>query len=266
MSRSIAPASAAAATALASAVQALTPATSAVPAATARAAIAGADVREVRGGLALHGGVVGEAQAEPATLAVDLDHGHVELVALRQHIVDRLDPLAGLDVRDVEQPVGALGELDEGAERRRLDHLALELVPDLGLLGHRLDAGDAGVDQGAAGRVHLNGAVVLDVDVGLELLGQPADRLAALADDRPDLVGVDPDLLDAGSELRELLAWTRNGLLHLVEDEEPALTRLLERVAQDVEGDPGDLDVHLQGRDAVRISGDLEVHVAEVVL
>ena len=55
-------------------------------------------------------------------------------------------------------------------------------------------------------------------------------------------------------------------LLHLVEDEEPALTRLLERVAQDVEGDPGDLDVHLQGRDAVRGAGDLEVHVAEVIL
>ena len=54
-----------------------------------------------------------------------------------------LDPLAGLDVRDVQQPVGALRQLDERAEGSRLHDLALELVADLGLLGHRLDAGDA---------------------------------------------------------------------------------------------------------------------------
>ena len=35
---------------------------------------------------------------------------------------------------------------------------------------------------------------------------------------------------------------------------------------EDLEGDAGDLDVHLQGGDPVRGAGDLEVHVAEVVL
>ena len=53
---------------------------------------------------------------------------------------------------------------------------------------------------------------------------------------------------------------------HLAEDEQAALVGLLERVAQDVERDAGDLDVHLQGGDALRGAGDLEVHVAEVVL
>ena len=42
--------------------------------------------------------------------------------------------------------------------------------------------------------------------------------------------------------------------------------RLGERVAQDVEGDAGDLDVHLQRVDALGGAGHLEVHVAEVVL
>ena len=53
---------------------------------------------------------------------------------------------------------------------------------------------------------------------------------------------------------------------HLAEDEQPALASLLERVGEDLEGDAGDLDVHLQGGDPVLGAGDLEVHVAEVVL
>src|SRR5215217_764235 len=260
------PAPAAAAAAVTSAVQALAPAASAIPATPAGAAIAGADVRELRGRLARDRGIIGEAEADAAALAVDLDHGDVELLALLEDVVHGVDSLAWLDVRDVEQPVRSLGELDERPEGRGLHHLPLELVSDLGLLRHRLDAGDCSFHQSAAGRIDLNGAVVLDVDVGLELLRQPADRLAALADNRPDLVGVDLDLLDAGSELRELLARTRNGLLHLAEDEEPSLTSLLERVAQDVEGHPGDLDVHLQGGDSVFGAGDLEIHVAEVIL
>src|SRR5215218_622291 len=260
------PAPAAAAAAVTSAVQALAPAASAIPATPAGAAIAGADVRELRGRLARDRGIIGEAEADAAALAVDLDHGDVELLALLEDVVHGVDSLAWLDVRDVEQPVRSLGELDERPEGRGLHHLPLELVSDLGLLRHRLDAGDCSFHQSAAGRIDLNGAVVLDVDVGLELLRQPADRLAALADNRPDLVGVDLDLLDAGSELRELLTRAGDRLLHLAEDEEPALTRLLERVAQDVEGDPGDLDVHLQGGDSIARAGDLEVHVAEVIL
>ena len=55
-------------------------------------------------------------------------------------------------------------------------------------------------------------------------------------------------------------------LLHLVEDEQPAGARLLERLAHDVHGDAGHLDVHLQRGDAVGRSGDLEVHVAVVIL
>ena len=39
-----------------------------------------------------------------------------------------------------------------------------------------------------------------------------------------------------------------------------------ERVAQDLEGDAADLDVHLQGGDALIGAGHLEVHVSEVVL
>ena len=50
------------------------------------------------------------------------------------------DPLARLHVGDVKQAVGALAELDEGAEVGGLDHLAGRVaVADLGVLGHRGD-------------------------------------------------------------------------------------------------------------------------------
>ena len=117
-----------------------------------------------------------------------------------------VDPLAGRDVRDVQQAVGALGELDERAERRRLDDLAGELVADLDLLGHRPDAVDERVALARRLRVDEHLALVVDVDLRLELLLEAADRLAALADEQADLVGVDLDRGDARRVLRELLA------------------------------------------------------------
>ena len=149
-----------------------------------------------------------------------------------EHVLDRADPLAGLDVRDVQQAVGALDQLDEGAERGRLDDLGVrEVVADLGLAGHRLDPLDHTLDQRAVGRVDPHGAVVVDVDLGLELLLHAADRLAALADDGADLLRVDLDRLDRRRVHGELLARRVDRLGHLVEDEQAALARLLERVA-----------------------------------
>ena len=99
----------------------------------------------------------------------------------------RLDALAGRDVRDVQQAVGALGELDEGAEGGRLDDLADVLVADLDLLHHHPDALHERVAELAVGGVDQHLAVVVDVDLGFELLGQAADRFAALADQQADL-------------------------------------------------------------------------------
>src|SRR5581483_5115570 len=248
------------------AVEALARAPVAAPAAAAHGRIARAELAQLGGRLALDRRVVRQPQADAPALRIHLDHGHLELVARLEHVLDRADPLAGLHVRDVEEPVGALGELDERAEGGGLDYLAPEPVADLGLLRHRLDPGDAGLDQAAARRVHAHGAVVLDVDLGLELLLEGADRLAALADEGADLVRVDLDRLDARGVRRELLARARYRRPHLLEDEEAPAARLLERVAQDLERDALDLDVHLEGGDPLAGPGDLEVHVPEVVL
>ena len=68
-----------------------------------------------------------------------------------------------------------------------------------------------------------------------------------------------------GANSAELAARLGDRLEHLAEDVEPGLAGLLERLGEDLEGDARDLDVHLEGGDALVGAGDLEVHVAEVV-
>src|SRR5581483_2928758 len=101
------------------AVEALARAPVAAPAAAAHGRIARAELAQLGGRLALDRRVVRQPQADAPALRIHLD---------------RADPLAGLHVRDVEEPVGALGELDERAEGGGLDYLAPEPVADLGLL------------------------------------------------------------------------------------------------------------------------------------
>src|SRR4051812_3617062 len=229
----------------------------AVPAraAAVAAAATGADGGQLLDGLAGDLGVLGQAQADPAALAVDLDHADGDLVALVEDLLDGVDALARRDVGDVQQPVGALGQLDEGAERGRLDDLAGERVADLDLLGHRPDALGQLLAELAVGGVHEDLAVVVDVDLGLELLRQAADRLAALADEQADLGRVDLHRDDAGRVGRQLLTRAVDGVLHLTQDVHPGIAGLGERVAQDVERDARDLDVHLQGGDALGGAG-----------
>ena len=207
-----------------------------------------------------------DAQADPATHLVHLDDRHVDRVAPVDDVLDLVHPAAA-EVGDVQQAVDALGELDERAEGGRLDDLRADVgVAHLDVLGHRADLLDGRVGLLALDAVDLDRAVVLDRDLDLVVGLEAADRLAALADDGADAVRVDLDRRDARRPRRELRAGGGDGLGHDPEDVLAPGLRLGERVAQDLEGDAGDLDVHLQGGDAVRGAGDLEVHVAEVVL
>src|SRR5204863_245423 len=194
-----------------SAATATGPAASAAGA-TAAALVTGAHRGELRRGLAGDLRVVGQPQPDAAALAVDLDHADVELLAAVEHVLDGVDPLAGRHVRDVQQAVGALGELDERAERGRLHDLAGVLVADLDLLGHLADAIHQGVALLAGLGVHQHLAGVVHVDLGLVLLGERANRLAALADEHPDLLRVDLHRGDARRVLRQLAA---GGVDHL---------------------------------------------------
>src|SRR5207302_5090122 len=131
-----------------------------------------------------------ELEAYPAAGLVDLLHDDVDDVAAAHHVLDVRDP-ARADVRDVQQPVGALLQLDEGAELGRLHDLAGERVADLGLLRHRLDRLDRVAGVLTRGGVDQDRPVLLDVDLHLVVALERADRLAALADHHADLVRVD---------------------------------------------------------------------------
>src|SRR5437764_11642410 len=72
------PAAAVAPVASASAAAAAVATTTAVTAASAATTIAGADGGELLGGLAGDLGILGQSQPDPAALAVDLDHAHVD--------------------------------------------------------------------------------------------------------------------------------------------------------------------------------------------
>src|SRR5262245_11948911 len=92
-------------------------------------------------------------QLEPdaAALLVDLLHENIEHVAAPDHVLDVADA-ARADVRDVEQAVGSLLQLDEGAELRGLDDLAGVGVPHLRLLGQPLDRGDRRSEERRVGK------------------------------------------------------------------------------------------------------------------
>src|SRR5690242_20793831 len=77
-----------------------------------------------------------ELEPDPAARLVDLLHDDVDDVAAAHHVLDVRDP-ARADVRDVQETVGALLQLDEGAELGRLHDLAGERVADLRLLRER---------------------------------------------------------------------------------------------------------------------------------
>ena len=166
----------------------------------------------------------------------------------------------------MQQAVGSLLQLDERAELRGLHDLPRELIADLGLLRQRFDRGDRRLRLRALGRIDEDRAVLLDVDLHLVLGLERTDGLAALSDHHADLLGVDLDRRDPRRGLGQLRPHLRDCLQHLVEDERTRILRLLECALHDLSRDSRDLDVHLQCGDAVSRAGDLEVHVAEMVL
>ena len=70
---------------------------------------------------------------------------------------------------------------------------------------------------------------------------------------------------DARGKGLQLVAWRGDDLQDLVQDEQARHACLLERLGHDLGGNALDLDVHLQGGDAITGAGDLEVHITEVV-
>ena len=111
----------------------------------------------------------------------------------------------------------------------------------------------------------LTRAGIVHIDLGAGLLDDAANGSAALADQIANLVGGNLHRLNARRILRALRARSIENRIHLVEQEEPAAASLLHGLLQDLARQAADLDVHLQGGDALAGAGDLEVHIAVVI-
>src|SRR5687768_3131713 len=134
-----------------------------------------------------------------------------DLVAFLDDVGGLVDALIG-QLGDVDEAVLGAEEVDEGAEVGGLDDRALVDGADLRFVGDRTDPLDRRFDGFAVRRRDLDGAVVVDVDLGTGLLHDLADDLAARADDLADLVGRDGDRLDARRELADVVAAGGNSL------------------------------------------------------
>ena len=164
------------------------------------------------------------------------------------------------------QALLARQDLDEGAELLDRDDLALVGHADLGLLGHELDLTQGFVNALGEHAGDRHGPVVGDVDLGARRVLQTADDLAAWADDRANLLRVDLDLDQTRRKSRQLRARPTQGSEHLLEDVQATDLGLFECLFEQFARQTLALDVHLQGSDAFLRAGDLEVHVAAVVL
>ena len=138
-------------------------------------------------------------------------------------------------------------------------------VADLHAVGNALDDLASLLGGLRIGGRDVDAAVVLDVDLDAGIGDDLVDDLSAGADDFADLIGIDGEGDDLGRPLGQLLAGLGDALQHLAHDEHAAVVRLSQRLAQDGLVDALDLDIHLDGGDALLGARDLEVHVAQEV-
>ena len=169
------------------------------------------------------------------------------------------------DFGDVEEAVGAREDFNEGAELSQANDLAKICSAYFRHCGDVRDHLNGAGEAVGVARCHVDAACVVDIDLDASGVDDAANDLAAGSDEVADLVGGDLDGVNAGSELRLLFvrAWLHG--VHLVKEPELTYASLFERLAHNLGCDAHDLDVHLQRRDALTGSGNLEVHVAVMI-
>src|SRR5581483_2699374 len=192
----------------------------------------------------------GSPREVDAAHAVDFDDHDHDLVAQLDHVLRAAYRRLG-KLFHADQAFLARQDLHKGAEADDSRHLAGVDLAQLHFAGHALDDADRLLSRLLIVGADEDGAVVLDVDAALRLFDNRADHAAAGADHCADLVLRDLDAVHARREGRKLRPRRRDGLTHALQDEEPGVAGLIHRLVQDIEADALDLDVHLQGSDAL---------------
>ena len=163
------------------------------------------------------------------------------------------------------QAVAPRQDRDKGTKVHQLGHLAFIDPAHFDIGGDQFDAALRLAPGGTDHRGDLDCAVILDVDGGAGLLGNLPDHRATLADHVADFFGIDLQGNNRWGPLGHLGARGIEYFGHFAQDVQTAVARLCQCHAHDFRRDSLNLDVHLQGGDAVTRPGDLEIHVTEMV-
>src|SRR6185312_12902140 len=200
-----------------------------------------------------------------ASTLIAVNQLDLHAIALLDHVLGLLGALVA-HLRDVHQAFGAGHDLDERADRRRRLDEPLVGLADHRFGGDRLNHLPRTFHRLAADGRDRDDAIVVDGELGARLVLDAANGLALRSDEVADLLGADLHRDDTRRKGRQLVAALRQRLVHLAEDVHAAFFRLRQRFLENVQIESLDLDVHLDRGDAVARAGDLEVHVAEVIL
>ena len=195
---------------------------------------------------------------------VNVRHHHGDFITHPNHVFHTAHRL-GIQLGDMHHPIGVGQNFHESAEIGHPHHLAGVDAPHLRGFGQRLDALTRLRRAGHVGRGNVNQAVFHDVDLGVGFLLQAADGLTAGADDGANFVHRNADDDHVRRMRLQVRARLGNDFPHLAKDEQAGFPRLRQGLAHDFFGDARDLDVHLQGGNALFGARDFEIHVAEVV-
>ena len=156
------------------------------------------------------------------------------------------------DLGDVQEAVGVGQDLDEGAEVDDALDRALVDRADLGLGGEALDDVDRLFTASESADATLtvpssSTSMATPVWSTMPLMVLPPGPMM-----RRIWSGLTLRVVMRGAYCDELAARLAERLEHLAEDVEATFARLIERLGQDGAREAGDLDVHLDGGDALR--------------
>jgi len=204
------------------------------------------------------------AELDLAALLVDADALDHDFLAFADFVGGVGDTVMG-QLTDVQQAVKAGEDGHEGAELYHLGHAAEVGLADFGGLDEVADHLEGHLQLFLGGAGDLAEAVVVNVHFAAAHLDDVADGGAALADDVADLLLGELDAVHLGGVAGERRAGRGQHLAHEVQQVQTTGLGLVEGLGEDLGGDAADLDVHLEGCDALLGAGNLEVHVAVVV-
>ena len=111
-----------------------------------------------------------------------------------------------------------------------------------------------------------DGPILVNLDDRTGLFLDRANILATRSNQGTDLFGIDLELGQLRGVGRNLIPRLANATQHRLEDIHPGDLRLLQRGHNDLLADPVNLEIQLDTGDPVLGTGNLEVHIAEVIL